>query len=247
MTDFSSRYNIPLLTTGQTNAHLTVNEALQRLEHLSTLTVESTLVTQEPTNPVDGQAWLLLGGASGVNWSTHAGEVAFYLGGWHFITPREGLTVWDSSVPKELRFSQGVWADSNGGGGGAGNADALTVAISIPFDDIVASSTYIHPIFRTPGRIHLIETYALLANQSTSTGAYVRYSLVSGESLYGGPINLLFSDQSVTDSLNAQSGVPGPGIIQPSSPNSVWMGIKILTKSGTGPDHFTVNLRYRNA
>lgn len=237
MSDFSPNYNIPLLVTGQTNAHLTVNEALQRLEQLANLTVESTTVANQPSSPQDGQAWLLIGGASGVDWATHGGEVAFYLGGWHFITPKEGLVVWDAANQTELRHTQGVWISS-----GSQAAVSGVHTLCMKWDDFSADPTRVYPIMYTPGRILIEEIRSLLSSQIPQ-GANLTFRIIQSSALYGGGGLNVLPDTLVTD--GAQGGANHPSIAQPLGSNPVWLGLMITSKNGAGADDFCINLRYR--
>ncbi|HEV7227378.1 DUF2793 domain-containing protein [Brevundimonas sp.] len=71
MTDETSpRLALPLLTGGQMQKHVTVNEALCRLDALVQIAVVSRTRADQPTDAYDGQAWIVPAVATGADWST---------------------------------------------------------------------------------------------------------------------------------------------------------------------------------
>ncbi len=81
---------LPLLQPAQAQKHVTVNEALARLDGIAQLVLQSGTVAAPPAGAVDGSAWAVPAGASG-DWAGQAGRVALRLnGGWEFVLPRAG-------------------------------------------------------------------------------------------------------------------------------------------------------------
>lgn len=81
---------LPLLDAAQAQKHVTVNEALARLDGLVLLSLQSQTVTTPPSVISDGVAYSVPSGA--VNgWSGQDGKLAVGRnGGWDFIAPRRG-------------------------------------------------------------------------------------------------------------------------------------------------------------
>ncbi|TRW96878.1 DUF2793 domain-containing protein [Paracoccus sp. M683] len=87
----TNRLGMPLLQPAQAQKHVTVNEALMRLDGLVGLVLQSTSNTEPPETVIDGQCWSVAAGASGV-WQGRAGQIAIGTnGGWVFQAPRVGM------------------------------------------------------------------------------------------------------------------------------------------------------------
>lgn len=95
MSETSPRLDLPLVMPAQAQKHVTVNEALLRLDALVQCVAESRTLSAQPAAPPDGQAWLLPVGASGDDWSAFsAGDLALWRDGtWQAITPQVGWSV----------------------------------------------------------------------------------------------------------------------------------------------------------
>lgn len=89
MTD-TNQLALPLLQAAQAQKHVTVNEALARLDGLVLLSLQSQSLATPPLVITDGLAYAVPTG--GVNaWSGQDGKLAVGRnGGWDFITPKRG-------------------------------------------------------------------------------------------------------------------------------------------------------------
>ncbi len=100
---------LPYLEAAQAQKHVTVNEALTRLDALVHLAVISRVLATPPGGPALGDRYLLPASPTGV-WSTHAGQVAMWLdGAWNYISPREGWRLWVSNEDVFLTFDGTNW------------------------------------------------------------------------------------------------------------------------------------------
>ena len=91
---------LPLLAAAQAQKHVTVNEALSRLDGLVQLVVRDRDLTTPPVSPVDGERHIVAAGATGA-WAGWDGDVVLFSGGaWLRLPPSEGWRVWveDESV-----------------------------------------------------------------------------------------------------------------------------------------------------
>jgi len=90
------RLSLPSLAAGQAQKHITVNEALGRLDGLVQLAVQSRTVAAQPASPADGAMHILPTGATGAAWfDKAAGLLAHYVDGvWAALTPRAGWLAW---------------------------------------------------------------------------------------------------------------------------------------------------------
>ena len=84
------------LVSAQAQKHVTVNEALARLDAATQLAVLDRDLAAPPATPSDGDRYLVAPAATGA-WQTHDGDIAAWedaTQGWLFLTPRPGWRVW---------------------------------------------------------------------------------------------------------------------------------------------------------
>jgi hypothetical protein len=94
MTDTSDRLALPLIAPGQAQKEMTHNEALARLDIMVQPVVQAVAPASLPTNPILGQCWIVGVAATGA-WAGRDGALAAWTaGGWRFVAPFEGMTVW---------------------------------------------------------------------------------------------------------------------------------------------------------
>lgn len=88
----SARLDLPYLAAGQMQKHVTLNEALTRLDALVQCRVASRTVTAAPADPEDGVLYILPAGATGVGWAGRpAGTlVRAELGHWSVVAAPDG-------------------------------------------------------------------------------------------------------------------------------------------------------------
>jgi hypothetical protein len=135
--DVTARHALPNLYVGQAQKEVTHNEALARIDALLHPAVEAkaTAPIAGLTNSHDGQCWLIIAPASGV-WSGREGQIARWSGGgWRYLPPVAGMTIWLKSSGKRLFYIDDAWyqptaiADPAGGSVIDGEARAAVVAI----------------------------------------------------------------------------------------------------------------------
>lgn len=100
-------FALPLLFSGQAQKEFTLNQALAAIDALLAGVVEASL-DQPPIDPAEGECYRIAAQASG-EWADHSDEIAARIGnGWHFVTPREGMEVFDRSLGIRMIF-RGQW------------------------------------------------------------------------------------------------------------------------------------------
>ncbi|WP_198020753.1 DUF2793 domain-containing protein [Roseicyclus elongatus] len=100
MTD-TPNLSLPMLAPAQAQKHVTVNEALGRLDGLAQLVLTSVSETTPPASAPEGTCYGVPAGAVN-DWAGQAGTVAIALGGgWVFAPARRGwrATVLDAGAP----------------------------------------------------------------------------------------------------------------------------------------------------
>jgi hypothetical protein len=99
---------LPYLAANQSQKHVTVNEALRRLDALVQVTVQSAALGTPPASPTEGQRWIIPASPSGA-WAGHEGQiVAWQDGTWAFYAPQSGWSAVDISTGTLLMFDAGT-------------------------------------------------------------------------------------------------------------------------------------------
>ena len=110
MTDQTARFALPLIDPGQSQKEMTHNEALALLDAALQPAVRGVGATLPPAAPAIGDQWIV-GAAPGGDWAGRANAIAAWTtGGWRFVVPVEGMSVWSMPDGVPARFSAGVWA-----------------------------------------------------------------------------------------------------------------------------------------
>ena len=104
---------LPLVQPSQAQKHVTVNEALTRIDALTQLTILSTSL-QSPPAATEGDCYFVAPG--GVNaWSGQDGTLALYLnGGWDFVSPGIGWHAWLVDLGTPAMFDGVDWVPGTG-------------------------------------------------------------------------------------------------------------------------------------
>lgn len=94
MSDQTPNLSLPIMMPAQAQKHVTHNEALERLDAIVQLALESAMAFEAPLSPAEGQSWGVGAGALGV-WLGQDGKIASWRGGgWFFVLPQEGWLAW---------------------------------------------------------------------------------------------------------------------------------------------------------
>ena len=106
----TANLDLPLLADGQARKHITVNEALTRLDHLVMLAVRSRTLATPPSSPLEGHRYIVPVGASG-SWAGRATQIAIVVnGGWDFVVPLAGWRAFVEDEGADVVYAAGVWS-----------------------------------------------------------------------------------------------------------------------------------------
>ncbi|THV21412.1 DUF2793 domain-containing protein [Peteryoungia ipomoeae] len=107
-TDATSNLALPFILPSQAQKHVTHNEALQRLDLVTQLTISANQATA-PENPADGEVYAIGANATGI-WEGKDGWLAAWQdGAWVYLAPKAG---WRAYVRQEdacLYFDGETW------------------------------------------------------------------------------------------------------------------------------------------
>lgn len=107
--DVSARWALPLLQPGQAQKEMFHNEALVALDLIAQAAVLSAGDDSPPGDPAEGDCWLVGDSPAGA-WAGHAGQLAGWTaGGWRFVVPRDGMTLWIVADGLFARYGDGAW------------------------------------------------------------------------------------------------------------------------------------------
>jgi hypothetical protein len=105
----TARLALPLLHAGQAQKELDHNEALALLDLAAQPVVAAIGENVPPTDPSTTDRWIV-GPAPVGAWAGHAHELAGWgPGGWRFIAPVGGMTVWRVSDGIQARYDGAGW------------------------------------------------------------------------------------------------------------------------------------------
>lgn len=106
--DSTVRWALPLLQPGQAQKEMVHNEAIARLD-LIAQGVALAILDAPPVAPEPGQTWIIGDDPTG-DWTGKAAHLAGWTtGGWRFVAPRDGMTLWLVSEGLNARFGSGAW------------------------------------------------------------------------------------------------------------------------------------------
>ena len=103
------QFALPLVQAAQAQKHVTVNEALARLDAAAQLRLVSVSETVPPLSPPDGSAYFVPSGAVN-DWNGQEGMVAVFAnGGWVFLAPKIGWRAWVEDRARAAVFDGAAW------------------------------------------------------------------------------------------------------------------------------------------
>jgi hypothetical protein len=109
--DHSARLQLPYLAAGQMQKHVTLNEALTRLDALVQTSVVSRTAAAQPGSPVDGELWILPAAATGSAWGGRPAGTLMRAenGGWTEIEAADGMVALVQDASELVIRHAGDW------------------------------------------------------------------------------------------------------------------------------------------
>ena len=107
-------FKLPFLAAGQAQKHVTVNEALARIDALAAPRAISRRVSAPPVDAKDGDLYIVAADASGA-WSGAEGQIAFFdNGGWRIAAPTAGGEAWILDEGQVVAHDGAGWTEAQG-------------------------------------------------------------------------------------------------------------------------------------
>ena len=111
MSDQTARFALPFIAPGQAQKELFHNEALARIDIALQAAAEAGPLSLPPAAPAEGQCWIVSDAASGA-WAGREGQIAGWsAGGWRFVAPRAGMSVWSKADGHAIHWLGDAWSD----------------------------------------------------------------------------------------------------------------------------------------
>lgn len=138
--DFSARLALPYLAAGQMQKHVTLNEALTRLDALTSTAVVSATTAAQPSVAADGALYILPAGATGAAWAGRTAGVLmrFEAGGWAQVAAPVGLVAVVLDTQSVVVRAPGEWRPLGGLLGEVQNLSRLGVGATADAGNPVA-------------------------------------------------------------------------------------------------------------
>lgn len=100
---------IPVMTSAQSQKHVTFNEAMVRMELTNQVSVINLTTTAPPGAPTAGDAYIIAATATG-EWAGRENQIAMWLNSqWNYATPKAGWLVYDQNTTNHQKFNGSAW------------------------------------------------------------------------------------------------------------------------------------------
>jgi hypothetical protein len=134
----TTNFALPLLAPAQAQKHVTVNEALVRLDAVTQLRIHASDLDTPPETAENGASYIVPASAAG-DWAGRFGQVAVWSnGGWVYIEPVAGWRAWHLARATPLVYDGVAWVS---GVAAISSSGACTTQEIIEFDQIVPAGT----------------------------------------------------------------------------------------------------------
>ncbi|WP_057461199.1 DUF2793 domain-containing protein, partial [Pseudovibrio sp. POLY-S9] len=211
MTETTSRLALPYIMAAQAQKHVTHNEALRLLDGLIQMSVINAVLTEPPSAPNDGDAYIVSSLATG-EWNGWEQDVALFAdGSWFRLPAIGGMRVWDAEAGTLLIYTAGSWKTLS---------DALSLLKSAPLVHVargrLGSTTGLGVLEETLANLTgaTVETTITIPDRSICLGVSTRtVSAITGATSYDCGIDGEFS--KFGGSLGIAAGSSNKGIIGP--------------------------------
>lgn len=197
----TKQLGLTLVEAAQAQKHITVNEALIRLDAASALTVEDWDLSFPPSTPDDGTAYLI-GSLAADEWTGYDQQIAIWTnGGWVYLEPRTGWRAWNLAIAAPVSFDGVSWiADVSE----FSQSGAATLRRVVEIDHILSAGSNSVTANIIPSHAQVIGVTARVITEITGTGVSTWSLGISGdEARYAAGLGLTLNSYA-----NGISGSP---------------------------------------
>ncbi len=118
MSETTQNLGLRLLSTGQAQKEVTINEALASIDALLNRGAADKDLATPPAEPDAGLLYIVGAAATG-DWAGHEGDIAYYDQIWRFVAPNEGMVLWVNDEDVLYAYDGSNWVV-------AGSGDSVT-------------------------------------------------------------------------------------------------------------------------
>jgi len=178
---------LPLVQASQAQKHVTVNEALARLDAMSQLIAVSRDTLVPPDTAADGTAYIVPPGASGP-WTGETARIAVFSNeGWVFLSPKAGWRAWLADRNCTSIFDGAEWIDNAAAISSAGAASVLEI---VEHDVSLTEGASFTTVDLIPAHSIVFGISGIVTSPITGTLGSWRLGVSGAEDRYGSGIGL---------------------------------------------------------
>ena len=183
----TARLGLPFLQAAQAQKHVTVNDALVRIDATSQMVLTSVDQATPPALANDGECFGVPNGAVN-DWSGHAGEIAIRSnGGWVFVTPQRG---WRARIADRETDAVFDGADWRIGVLALSENDAATRHEILEIEHVLAAGATDQVSAALPGGAVVLGVTGRVTSAITGTLAGWRIGVAGSDNRYGSGLGL---------------------------------------------------------
>ena len=183
----TANLGLPLLQPSQAQKHVTVNEAIARLDGLCQTNLVSITIATPPEVAPDGASYGIPAGATGA-WAGRDGRVAIFSnGGWVFLEPGGGWRAYISDAGAYALHDGTDW-QLNAVSVSAGGAASLIEVME--FDHAITAGATNDTIRFIPSHATLLGVTARVIGEITGSLGSWRLGVAGGDNRYGSGLGL---------------------------------------------------------
>lgn len=125
------RLRAPFLAAGQARKHVSVNEAIARIDAFGAMMAASRNHSAPPSDAEEGDLHVVAAGGQG-GWSGEDGRLAAFIGGgWVFADAEPGRRLWLADEGAEIRRLSGGWSLVEDFGGASTGVDVVSIDVPL--------------------------------------------------------------------------------------------------------------------
>jgi hypothetical protein len=183
----TTRFSLPLLQAAQAQKHVTVNEALTRLDGLMQLRLLSVTENTPPLAPQEGDAYAVANSAVN-DWAGQEDDIALYVsGGWVFVPVTLGMRAYIADQNGWAGFDGTAWR--MGLQSLSGNGAGMQLLVK-EIDHTIAAGTTSAVTLALPGQAVVYGVTGRVLNDITGTLTGYSVGTAASDNRYGSGLSL---------------------------------------------------------